>query len=98
MAETKFTMTVRIKPGALHGWHEDQSAETRHRHLAEAARRDGWVEVSRRLNFISNVASRTNNPKLHRIARADQKWAARREANRQEPDAIDRLIRQEVGY
>lgn len=89
---TKFAKNIHLKPGALHGWHEDQSRETRHAHLREAAARDGWTEVSRRLNFISNVANRSNNLKLHRIARADQKWAAKHEADRH---AIDRALRRE---
>lgn len=76
---TKFAKNVHLQPGALHGWHEDQAAVTRRGHLREAASRDGWAEVSRRLNFIANVANRSNNQKLHRVARIDQKWVAKHE-------------------
>lgn len=77
MAEKKWSRGVEIREGALGGWHEDQSAEVRHAKLRKAIRRDGAGEISRRLNFLSNVANRSNNPKLHRVARVDQGWVQR---------------------
>jgi len=73
----RWSARVRVQPGALGGWHERQAVGTRHRELRTVARREGAGEVSRRLNFISNVASRLNNRKLHRVAREDQRWVTR---------------------
>lgn len=76
MPDRKFSRNVHVRAGALGGWHEDQTARERHAHLRVKIREDGAGEVSRRLNFISNVANRNNNQKLHRIAREDQRWVA----------------------
>jgi hypothetical protein len=65
---------INVRPGALSGWHDNEPVRERHRVLTRAANRDGPGEVSRRLNFLSNVANRRDNKRLHRIARADQKW------------------------
>lgn len=73
MAE-KWSSGIRTQRGGLGGWHESQSAETRHRHLREVARKDGPAEVSRRLNFLANIYDRKTNSELGRVAREDQRW------------------------
>jgi hypothetical protein len=65
-----------VRRGALGGWHDDESERTRHGALRRVARRDGAGEVSRRLNFVSNVANRQDNTRLERVAREDQRWVA----------------------
>jgi hypothetical protein len=72
----KWSRGVRVRRGALGGWHDDQSASTRHRELRKVARRSGAGETSRRLNFLSNVANRSDNRRLQRVARQDQRWVA----------------------
>jgi hypothetical protein len=74
--EERWSAKVRVKPGALGGWKEHESPAKRRRALRRVARRDGAGEVSRRLNFISNVANRLDNEELHRVAREDQRWVA----------------------
>lgn len=65
-----------MRTGALGGWNVNQPAVTRHRELRRVARRDGAGEVSRRLNFVSNVANRVTNSGLEHKAREDQRWVA----------------------
>lgn len=79
MAERRWSRGVRVRRGALGGWHENQSAAERRHHLGEVARRDGWTKVVRRLGFLANVANRHDNGKLHRVARADEEWAEEHE-------------------
>ncbi len=64
----------KVQSGALGGWRKDQSAAMRHRELRKVAKRDGAGEVSRRLNFVSNVANRVTNSGLENKARQDQRW------------------------
>jgi len=72
--ENRWSSGVRVRTGALGGWQVDQSRETRHRELRKVARRDGPGEVSRRLNFVSNIANRVTNSRLEDVAREDQRW------------------------
>lgn len=72
----KWSRGVEVRTGALGGWRTSQSAAARHRELRRVARRDGAGEVSRRLNFVSNVANRITNSGLERKAREDQRWVA----------------------
>lgn len=65
---------VHVREGALGGWHDTESPRARHGALRRVARRDGAGEVSRRLNFLSNVANRSDNRRLERVARTDQRW------------------------
>jgi hypothetical protein len=74
--EERWSTNVYVKPGALGGWHERETRAERRRALRRVARRDGAGEVSRRLNFISNVANRSDNEELHEVAREDQRWVA----------------------
>ncbi|HEY1197320.1 MAG TPA: hypothetical protein VGG32_01150 [Thermoplasmata archaeon] len=76
MSTRRWARGVRVRSGALGGWRERAPPSDRRRALRAVARRDGAGEVSRRLNFVSNVASRSNNPNLRRVARADQRWVA----------------------
>jgi len=80
--------------GHLSGWHEDEGERTRHEALNRTVRRDGYATTIRRLDFIANVANRSNNTKLlvafvpdrflsqadrlHRVARSDIKWLERK--------------------
>jgi len=73
---TRWAKGVRVREGGLGGWQVDQPAATRHRELRKVARRDGAGEVSRRLNFVSNVANRVTNSGLEDKAREDQRWVA----------------------
>ncbi len=70
----RWSKGVRVQSGALGGWRTDQSAAMRHRELRKVAKRDGAGEVSRRLNFVSNVANRVTNSWLENKARQDQRW------------------------
>jgi len=74
--EARWAKGVRVREGALGGWQTGQSAAMRHRELRKVARRDGAGEVSRRLNFVSNVANRVTNSGLEEKARQDQRWVA----------------------
>lgn len=74
MARTGWPRRVRVRKGALGGWHESQPQSERHEILRRDARRRGAGRVSRELNFLSNVANRRDNPELHRVAREDQRW------------------------
>jgi len=79
MAERRWSRHVHARRGGLHGWCEHCSAESRHRALRSAARADGWGTVVRRLNYLANVANRSNNRTLHHVARTDERWAERQE-------------------
>jgi hypothetical protein len=70
----KWSTGVHVTNGALGGWHDNQPAQTRHRELRQVARRDGAGEVSRRLNFVSNVSRRMS--KAGKVAREDQRWVS----------------------
>lgn len=72
----RWSTGVRIRKGALGGWHESEPAHERHDRLRRIAREDGAGEVARRLNFLSNVADRHANPELHNVAREDQRWVS----------------------
>lgn len=74
--ERRWSTNVYVKPGALGGWSEHETPRERRRALRRVARKDGAGEVSKRLNFISNVANRSNNERLHDVAREDQRWVA----------------------
>ncbi len=76
MVRRRWASAVTVRRGALGGWHDNEPARTRHGALRRAARRDGAGEVSRRLNFASNVANRSDNRRLRRVARTDQRWVA----------------------
>jgi hypothetical protein len=73
----RWARNVTVRSGALGGWNTEQSTTVRRRELRRVARRDGAGEVSRRLNFLSNVANRINNSGLERKAREDQRWVTR---------------------
>lgn len=73
MAE-RWSRGVRIRPHGLGGWGDHQSPRTRRAELRKVAARDGAGTVSRRLNFLANVANRMDNERLHRVARSDQRW------------------------
>lgn len=77
MADRKFSRHVHVKHGALDGWCEHCPARSRHAALRRVAARDGAGTVSRRLNYLANVADRSDNERLHDVARADQRWVAR---------------------
>lgn len=77
MVERKWSQHVHVKHGGLDGWCEHCSARSRHAALRRVAERDGAGEVSKRLNFLANVADRRDNQQLHRVARADQRWVKR---------------------
>jgi hypothetical protein len=81
----KWSSGVYVEKGALGGWHDNQAKKTRHTELRRVARRDGAAEVSRRLNFVSNVSRRMST--AGRVAREDQRWVA---ANLENDDRMDR--------
>ena len=87
MAKRKWSKGIRARKGGLNGWNVDQSPATRHRELRQEARRVGAGEVSRRLNYLSNVANRVTNSGLEQKARTDQRWVA---ANLEDEDRRDR--------
>lgn len=76
MARKRWASRVQTRTGALGGWHENEPRTIRHERLRRVARSDGAGEVSRRLNFIANVANRSDNYDLHRVAREDQRWVS----------------------
>ncbi len=73
MARRRWASGVRVRTGALEGWRERAPRSDRRRVLRRVARRDGPGEVSRRLNFLSNVSG---NRQVRQVARADQRWVA----------------------
>jgi hypothetical protein len=72
---TKWARHVHVKSGALAGRCEKCPVSKRHSALRQLARKDGYATLVRRLNFLRNVASRTTNVKLERIAGVDLRWA-----------------------
>jgi len=73
---TKWSQGVYVRAGALGGWHENETRRERHRILRIDAEDHGAGRVSRELNFAANVANRTDNQRLHEVAREDQRWVA----------------------
>jgi hypothetical protein len=84
---SRWAKGITVRRGALSGWHDNEPVRERHRALTRAANRDGAGEVSKRLNFVSNVANRSDNQRLHRIAREDQRWVS---ANLEDEDRMGR--------
>jgi hypothetical protein len=76
MAGKKWAKHVHMKRGGLHGWCEHCPARVRHAALRTGAREDGAAVISKRLNYLANVANRENNFRLHEVARTDQRWVA----------------------
>jgi hypothetical protein len=74
---TRWARHVHIRQGALKGWCEKCSAAQRHTALRSVARKDGYGTLIRRLNFLRNVASRKDNPRLKTVATRDIRWAQR---------------------
>ena len=74
MTKEKFSKHVHVARGALHGWCDHCSDRSRHRALNTTVRIDGYATTVRRLNYLSNVANRKNNARLHDVARRDVKW------------------------
>jgi hypothetical protein len=73
----KWARHVHMKEGALKGWCAKCPAARRHAALRSVAKKDGYAAAVRRLNFLSNVASRRNNRGLHAVARRDLRWVER---------------------
>lgn len=75
----KFSHHVHLRKGGLGDWCEHCSPRVRHAALTVVAKRDGWSEVSLRLNELANVTSPKTNAHGKKVAREDQRWAARHE-------------------
>jgi hypothetical protein len=73
----RFSRHVHPKRGGLHGWCEHCGPEARHRALRETVRVDGYATTIRRLNYLHNVANRSNNRELRSRAESDLHWVQR---------------------
>ena len=72
--EEKWSKHVHVTQGGLGAWCEPCSSEIRHTALRTMIQADGAETVSKRLNFLANVADRRGNAPLREVARADQEW------------------------
>ena len=76
--EEKWSRHVHVERGGLHGWCEHCPEEKRHEALERSVREDGYATTVRRLNFLRNIANRSDNRRLHEIAGEDLRWLERR--------------------
>ena len=89
MSREKWSKEVELHRGALErlGWQEHESAESRHRALERSIREDGYKTTVDRLLFLQNVANRSDNRGLHRVAEEDLAFVRRwEEEHRGEED------------
>ena len=77
MAERRWSRHVHVERGGLHGWCERCPERERHEALHRSVRADGYATTVRRLNFLHNIANRSDNSRLREVAGEDERWLER---------------------
>jgi hypothetical protein len=73
----KWSRHVHTRQGKLNGWCSDCPAQKRRAALKGVLHREGYGTAVRRINFLRNVANRSDNRKMRHVATTDLNWLRR---------------------